>query len=66
LLAAVLLYMIAIGSVRGFAFFLGLSTLLDILMTWFFTRPLVMVLGRRSSSDSKLSMAAGMGAGGSK
>ena len=66
LLAAVLLYMIAVGSVRGFAFFLGLSTLLDILMTWFFTRPLVMVLGRRSSSDSKMSMAAGMGAGGSK
>jgi preprotein translocase subunit SecD len=66
LLAAVLLYLIAIGSVRGFAFFLGLSTLLDILVTWFFTRPLVILLGRRSGveSGSALSVAAGLGAGG--
>ena len=46
LLAAVLLYFLAIGSVRGFAFFLGLSTLLDIVVTWFFTRPTVALLGR--------------------
>jgi preprotein translocase subunit SecD len=61
LLAAVLLYLIAVGSVRGFAFFLGLSTLLDIAMTWYFTRPLVVLLGRRQkSSQSALSMAAGL------
>jgi preprotein translocase subunit SecD len=64
LLAAILLYLIAVGSVRGFAFFLGLSTLLDIIITWYFTRPVVMLLGRRESaaSGSMLSVAAGIGA----
>ena len=63
LLAAILLYLIAVGSVRGFAFFLGLSTLMDVVITWYFTRPLVMVLGRRSGADtgSSLSIAAGLG-----
>ena len=61
LLAAILLYLIAVGDVRGFAFFLGLSTLMDVFMTWYFTRPLVILLGRRSnSSTSALSMAAGL------
>jgi preprotein translocase subunit SecD len=61
LLAAVLLYLIAVGDVRGFAFFLGLSTLMDVLITWYFTRPLVILLGRRGSeSTSALSMAAGL------
>ena len=46
LLAAVILYLIAIGAVRGFAFFLGLSTILDIVITWYFTRPTVILLGR--------------------
>lgn len=44
LIAAVLLYFLALGAVRGFAFFLGLSTLIDILLTWTFTRPAVMLL----------------------
>ncbi len=61
LLAAGLLYLIAVGDVRGFAFFLGLSTLMDIAITWYFTRPLVILLGRRnSSSTAALSLAAGM------
>jgi preprotein translocase subunit SecD len=46
LLGALLLYFIAVGEVRGFAFFLGLSTLLDVIVTYFYTRPLVIVLGR--------------------
>lgn len=46
LAAAVVLYLLAVGSVKGFAFFLGLSTLLDILVTFAFTRPLVILLGR--------------------
>ena len=46
LAAAVVLYLVAVGTVRGFAFFLGLSTLLDIFMTYFFTRPLVILLGQ--------------------
>jgi preprotein translocase subunit SecD len=61
LLAAVLLYLIAVGDVRGFAFFLGLSTLMDVIITWYFTRPLVILLGRRgSASTSALSIAAGL------
>jgi preprotein translocase subunit SecD len=61
LLAAILLYLIAVGDVRGFAFFLGLSTLMDVFMTWYFTRPLVILLGRRSTnSTSALSMVAGL------
>ncbi len=64
LLAAVLLYLIAVGDVRGFAFFLGLSTLMDIAITWWFTRPLVILLGRRAASTSAMSMAAGLIAGG--
>lgn len=45
-IAALLLYLLSIGPVRGFAFFLGLSTLLDVVMTYFFTGPLVILLGR--------------------
>jgi preprotein translocase subunit SecD len=46
LLAAVVLYVVAVGDVKGFAFFLGLSTILDMAVTWFYTRPLVILLGR--------------------
>jgi len=46
LAAAVVLYLLAVGTVRGFAFFLGLATLLDVFTTFFFTRPLVIILGR--------------------
>jgi len=35
-LGAAILFLVAVGSVRGFAFFLGLSTLLDILVAYFF------------------------------
>jgi len=48
LAAAVVLYLLAVGTVRGFAFFLGLSTLLDVFTTFFFTRPLVILLGRNT------------------
>ena len=47
LIGAILLYFLATSDVKGFAFFLGLSTLLDVLIiTYFFTRPLVAILGR--------------------
>jgi preprotein translocase subunit SecD len=46
LIGAVVLYFLAVGSVRGFAFFLGLSTLLDVFVAYFFTRPMVILLGR--------------------
>ena len=40
-----MLYLLTVGSVRGFAFFLMLSTALDIIVTYMFTRPLVRFLG---------------------
>ncbi len=46
LLAAIVLYLVAVGNVKGFAFFLGLSTIMDMAITWFYTRPLVILLGQ--------------------
>jgi preprotein translocase subunit SecD len=46
LIGAGLLYWLTVGPVRGFAFFLGLSTLLDLVTAYFFTRPIVSILGR--------------------
>jgi preprotein translocase subunit SecD len=45
-LAAAVLYLLTVGPVRGFAFFLGLSTVLDVVVAYFFKRPLVALLGR--------------------
>ncbi len=46
LLAAVVLYIFAAGVVRGFAFALGLSTLIDLAVFFWFTKPTVSVLAR--------------------
>jgi protein-export membrane protein SecD len=46
-LAAVILYLLAIGPVRGFAFTLGLATAIDFFAAWFFGRPTVTLLARR-------------------
>lgn len=43
-LAALVLYLLAIGSVRGFALNLGVAVLLDLLISWVFTRPLTLLL----------------------
>jgi preprotein translocase subunit SecD len=45
-IGAFLLWWLTVGPVRGFAFFLGLSVVLDIVVAYFFTRPLVTILGR--------------------
>jgi preprotein translocase subunit SecD len=45
-IAAAVLYLLTVGPVRGFAFYLGLSTLLDLVTAYFFTRPAVVLLGR--------------------
>jgi preprotein translocase subunit SecD len=46
LIGAVVLYVLSVGSVRGFAFFLGLSTILDMIIAYFFTRPMVVIMAR--------------------
>ena len=45
-LAAVLLYFFAVGGVRGFAFTLGLTTVIDLLVVFIFTKPLLTILSR--------------------
>jgi preprotein translocase subunit SecD len=45
-LGAAILWWLTVGSVRGFAFFLGLSTLLDVIVAWAFTHPVVVLLSR--------------------
>jgi preprotein translocase subunit SecD len=51
LLGAFTLWYLTVGSVRGFAFFLGLSTLCDILIAWFYTRPAMLLLARSGRFD---------------
>jgi preprotein translocase subunit SecD len=46
ILIAVVLYLLSVGSVRGFAFVLGLTTLMDIMIAFWFTHPVVVLLGR--------------------
>jgi preprotein translocase subunit SecD len=62
LLAAVVLYVVAVGDVKGFAFFLGLSTIMDMAVTWFYTRPLVILLGRsdRMQGGGRFGIARGL------
>jgi preprotein translocase subunit SecD len=47
LIGAGILYLLAIGSVRGFAFFLGLATVIDLVISYTFMHPLVTLLARR-------------------
>ncbi|MGY1856265.1 protein translocase subunit SecD [Modestobacter sp. SYSU DS0290] len=51
-LAAAILYWLAIGDVKGFAFTLGLSTVLDLIVVFLFTHPLMAVLSRVRSFGS--------------
>ena len=46
LIGAVILWWLTVGSVRGFAFFLGLSTMADMIVSYFFTRPAVLLLAK--------------------
>lgn len=45
-IGAAVLWWLTVGPVRGFAFFLGLSTLSDIIVSYLFTRPTVLMLAR--------------------
>ncbi len=49
LIGAGVLYVLTIGSVKGFAYFLALSTLVDLLLAWCYMHPLVSLLARRPS-----------------
>jgi len=46
LIGAFTLWYLTVGAVRGFAFFLGLATACDLVVAYFFTRPMVLLLAR--------------------
>jgi preprotein translocase subunit SecD len=55
-LAALILYLLAIGDVKGFAFTLGMSTVLDLVVVFLFTHPLMAVLARfKAFGSSRIS-----------
>ncbi|WP_081539823.1 MULTISPECIES: protein translocase subunit SecD [Kitasatospora] len=45
-LCAAVLYLVSVGKVQGFAFTLGLTTLLDVVVIFLFTKPLITLLAR--------------------
>lgn len=47
LIAAIVLYFLAVGGVRGFAFTLGLTTVIDLIVVFLFTHPLLLLLSKR-------------------
>jgi preprotein translocase subunit SecD len=51
-LAAAVLYYLAAGDVRGFAFTLGMSTVLDLVVVFLFTHPLLVLLSRSPTFGS--------------
>lgn len=46
LLAALVLYFVAVGNVRGFAFTLGLTAIADLIVVFMFTHPTLQLLAR--------------------
>ena len=52
LLAAVVLYLLTVGNVRGFAFTLGLTTLIDLGVAMIFTHPILQLLAKLSFFSS--------------
>jgi preprotein translocase subunit SecD len=50
-LAAVLLWLLAIGPVKGFALTLGLATVVDVIVSYFYTRPSTWLVGHSSLGD---------------
>jgi len=63
-LGAILLFMLAIGQVKGFALTLGLATVIDVIVAYFYTRPAASLMGRGPLGDGGVfSMRGAMGGG---
>jgi preprotein translocase subunit SecD len=52
IIAAVLLYVFSVGGVRGFAFTLGLTTLIDLIIIFLFTKPALVLVSRSKFFNS--------------
>ena len=46
IIGAAVLFWLSVGSVRGFALYLGITTVVDLVVCFFFTRPAVLLLAR--------------------
>ena len=53
LIGAGILYFLTVGSVRGFALMLGLASILDLVATYFFLRPVVKLMGMQKSIQDR-------------
>jgi preprotein translocase subunit SecD len=62
LIGALVLYILTIGSVKGFAYFLALSTIVDLVLAWCYMHPFVYLLSRRPSlvARSGIGIASGL------
>jgi protein-export membrane protein SecD len=64
LLAAVLLYLLAVGPVKGFALTLGLATVIDVAVAYFYTRPAAYLMARGPLGEGgRFSILGAMGGG---
>ena len=52
LLAAIVLFVLAVGNVKGFAFTLGLTTIIDVIVVLLFTHPMLQLLAKTKFFDS--------------
>ncbi len=52
IIAAVLLYIFSVGGVRGFAFTLGLTTFIDLIIIFLFTKPALVLVSRSKFFNS--------------
>ena len=52
-IAAAVLFILSVGSVRGFALYLGITTICDVIVLYFFTRPAVILLAGTGRLDRR-------------
>jgi protein-export membrane protein SecD/preprotein translocase SecF subunit len=60
-IGALILWYLTVGSVRGFAFFLGLAALIDMLVAYVYTRPAVILLSRSRVFEKRKVLAVEVG-----
>ena len=54
LMSALILFWLSVGSVKGFALYVGLTTICDLVVCWFFIRPAVMLFANsRFAGDGR-------------
>lgn len=52
-IGAAVLFFLSVGSVRGFALYLGVTTVCDVVVLWFFTRPAVILFAQTGWLDQR-------------